>query len=201
MKKFFVTIGLILGLTTGISAGGYKNVVITDTAASIIKSLRLSKNFTSKRINGQTTYALLYDDISSEFVYIANAEVVEISNTELRNNLKAGIYMQLNSTIFDKDVYGICRSFTKSLAPDYPNNITSRNYSYRLVPNLNIKYGTIIASNASVSKSKRGHVAVLLYVGSKYIWVMDQNSFVKTKADKSRGIIEIHKNTFGTKVY
>lgn len=199
MNKFFITLGLVLGLISTANATSYKDVVISDRAASIIKSLKLSKNFNVKKINGKKYYALKYDDMSSEFVYLENSYIDDFSEDDLTNNLRVGRYVQVNSSLLSNDK-GDCKHFVKSLSNAPESYSVKENYGNRLSPNLKIKYGTIIVSHPK--KNVSGHTAIVLYVGKKYIWVMDQNSYIKQKGfsnsteGPTRGIVGIHRIKF-----
>ena len=213
MKKVFVTIGLILGLTTGIFASSYENATISPEARSIISSLQLSSDFTKvSTFDGVGYYALNYNDVSAEFEYLANTKLTDISYRDLYNyikngnhegSMKRGTYIQFETKVspYNQDKAD-CESFVKAVAPDYKHPIKRGGPLY---PNSKVKAGTVIVSHSSTQPGNKhtGHIAILLAVKKDYIWVMDQNFYVYrghfTDKTKKGGIIGIHKIMFKKK--
>jgi len=204
MKKFFVTIGLILGLTTGVFASSYKNVTISPEARSIISSLRLSSDFVKiSTFDGVGYYALKYNDVSVEFYYLSNTKITEISYKDLYNykksgnhegKMKRGTYIQVETKVspYNKDKAD-CESFIKAVAP---NHSKVHRKGALVLPNYKIKSGTVIYSHSN--SKHNGHIAILLKITKNYIWVMDQNAYIYKKKYGSHngGIVGIHKIKF-----
>jgi len=209
MKKFLLSVILFLGLAVHVNAG--QVVTISSEAANIINSLK-SSDFVAANTGDPVgkTYLLKFNAKTVDFGDLYKTSVEEFVDSELKfpKNPVSGSFIQVRSTRANKLKKGVCISFIIAITKP---NIWSKdilfdenNEGIRLFPDAKIKAGTIIFSPLEKDKKgniiEKGHIAILLKVTKDFIWVMDQNSYIKLLDSRHEGIIEIHKIMFKSKV-
>ena len=210
MKKFLLSVILFLGLAVHVNAG--QVVTISSEAANIINSLK-SSDFVAANTGDPVgkTYLLKFNAKTVDFGDLYKTSVEEFVDSELKfpKNPVSGSFIQVNSNQrfpLGKNYDGICKSFAIVVAKqDLMQKLKYKTEGTRLFPNAKIRAGTIIFSHTKKDSNGnvlyKGHIAILLKVSKNYIWVIDQNFYVKVDGDSvARGVVEIHKIMFGSEV-
>jgi hypothetical protein len=224
MKKIIVILAIMLSLVSVSFGSVYKDLVINDKAKNIMDSFRISSDFYKARSKHNNKYYDVYvlknntksqrlaNEIGDAWDDSFSSSQLDISYQGSSGGYKAlanseNRYMNFIQVNSYKDgirdwtkLSGVCISFVLALT-DYERNEWKKRGDY-LSPSSNLNPGTVIASKIN---DDSGHIAILVQITKNYIWLMDQNSFVKLdeyaagNSRHERGVVTLHKIYFGDK--